>query len=224
MSKGITSTGSEAIFTPAGKRTRTGSVKEFVGPAVAQLARVTQPPRVDAAVGQQGVLAGVRRGHLRDRPGRRTDTGEVIMSSGASVLVPPKNVPQCWTVLDLAAYAGRDWPAAWTAGDCATAGMAWRASRRAIALRPAAARPTIRRMLLCVLDVRFTGSPPRVPGTAPRRRQLTTPAAVSAPNPPCSPGAYPQQTQSMPRRQHRTRAATPAPFVALPSADTPSGR
>jgi hypothetical protein len=80
-----------------------------------------------------------------------------------------------------------------TARDCAAAGIPWRAGRRAIALRPAAAHLTIRRVLLCVLGVRFTDSPPSVPGTAPRRRQLTTPAAVSAPNPPRSPRADPRQ-------------------------------
>ena len=87
------------------------------------------------------------------------------MSSGLNVLAPPKNVPQCWTVLDVAAWAARD---------CAAAGISWKASSRIVALRPAAAHLTIQRVLLCVLGVRFNGCPPIVSGTAPRQRQLTT--------------------------------------------------
>jgi hypothetical protein len=93
------------------------------------------------------------------------------MSSGVNVLVPPKNVPQCRTVLDVAACAVRD---------CAAAGITWKASRRIVALRPAAAHLAIQRALLCVLGVRFTGSPPIVSGTALRQRKLTTLAVVSA--------------------------------------------
>jgi hypothetical protein len=86
-------------------------------------------------------------------------------------LAPPKNVPQCLTVLDVAACAARD---------CAAAGITWKASSRAVALRPAAAQLPIRRALLCVLGMRFTGFPPIVSGTAPRLRQLITLAVVSA--------------------------------------------
>ena len=87
-----------------------------------------------------------------------------------SVLAPPKNVPQCRTVPGVAACASRD---------CAAAGTSWKASSTAIAPRLAAAHLTIQRLLLCVLGVRFTGSPPIVSEIAPRLRLITL-AVVSA--------------------------------------------
>jgi hypothetical protein len=68
------------------------------------------------------------------------------MSSGVNVLAPPKNVPQCRTVPVVTAGAARD---------CAAAGISWKASRRIIALRLAAAHLTIQRSPLCVVGVRF---------------------------------------------------------------------
>ena len=80
----------------------------------------------------------------------------------------------CWlSVLIVAALLG-------PVRDCAAAGISWKASRRIVALRPAAAPLAIQRAPLCVLGVRFTGSPPIVSGTAPRQRKLTTLAVVSA--------------------------------------------
>lgn len=65
------------------------------GRTVAQLARVAQPPCVDPAVGQQGVLGRVRRGHLRDRAWQadRHRRGSHVL--GLECVGPPKNVPQC---------------------------------------------------------------------------------------------------------------------------------
>ena len=160
------------------------------GRAVAQLARVAQPPRVDAAVGQQGVLAGVRRGHLRDRArqAQRRRGGSHVL--GLECAGPPEErapVPDGAGPGPSGAMA-----AGWTARDCATAGISWTASRRAIALRPAAAHLTIQRMLPCVLGVRFTGSPPRVlPPRSPRadlqqntkRTTATTPSHGRPPAP-----------------------------------------
>ena len=78
------------------------------GRAVAQLARVAQPPRVDAAVGQQGVLARVRRGHLRDRawqPHRRRGGGHVL---GLECAGPPEERAPVPDGAGHAACASRD--------------------------------------------------------------------------------------------------------------------
>src|SRR5262249_3745357 len=100
VSNGMTLVGSEAMLTPAGKRTRTGVVRElWIRPSPSwpwlPSPHAYTVPSPSSAYSVEFEVATCATG-----PGSCIGAGDRIVLTGRIGMVPPDSEPQCWTVED----------------------------------------------------------------------------------------------------------------------------
>ena len=91
----MTLLGSEAIFTPAGKRTRTGVVKELPVPPSPSWPFSPSPHAYTLPLASSAYSVEFEVATSATGPGSRIGAGDTIVFTGMIGMAPPENEPQC---------------------------------------------------------------------------------------------------------------------------------
>src|SRR5262249_174961 len=104
VSNGMTFVGSEAIFTPAGKRTRTGLSKELWIRPSPSCPWLPSPHGYALPLFRSASSVELEVAPCATGPGSRIGAGDTIVLTGLIGIVPPENEPQCSTVRDAVTF------------------------------------------------------------------------------------------------------------------------